>query len=76
MGMHEGREEDGRLLAGGHERRDEWTVLAFVGSAYKLFMYYRAAHCNTIVTAIATQANATYGDRRSPRKTRVSEHRA
>ena len=36
MGMHEGREEDERLLAGGHERRDEWTVLAFVGSAYNI----------------------------------------
>jgi hypothetical protein len=42
---------------------------------HNLIVYYRAAHCNTIVTAIATQAKATYGDRRSPGKICVSKHK-
>jgi len=51
----------------GHRRIRVW---------HKLIVYHRVAHDgdNSILTAIAMHAKATYGDRRSPGKTYVSVH--
>ena len=48
------------------------------GPMYRIdyLLYYDAPHCNSILTAIATHARATYGDKRSPGMPCVSELRS